>query len=57
LYSVPEGIPHVRFKEENGKVIMISLSGNTLSPGEGLIAEILFNGSGLARLPEIVIAE
>lgn len=45
------------FNEENGKVLVVSLSGDEIAPGEGLIAEILFDGNGLARLSEIVIAE
>ena len=45
------------FKEENGRVIMLSLGGNEIAPGEGLIAEILIDGSGSARLSEIVIVE
>ena len=46
-----------RFNEENGRVLMVSLAGDEIAPGEGLIAEIQFDGSGLARLSEIVIAE
>ena len=45
------------FNEENGRVLIVSLAGDEIAPGEGLIAEILFDGSGPARLSEIVIAE
>jgi hypothetical protein len=45
------------FNGENGKVLMVSLAGDRIAPGEGLIAEIVFDGSGLARLSEIAIAE
>jgi hypothetical protein len=45
------------FNEENGKVLMVSFSGDEIAPGEGRIAEILFDGSGLARLSEIVIVQ
>ena len=45
------------FNEESGKVLIVSLAGDEIVPGEGLIAEILFDGNGLARLSEIVIAE
>lgn len=47
----------VSFNEENGRVLIVSLAGDEIAPGEGLIAEILFDGSGPARLSEIVIAE
>ena len=46
-----------KFNEENGRVLMVSFSGDEISPGEGHIAEILFDGKGDARLSEIVIAE
>ena len=45
------------FNEESGKVLIVSLAGDEILPGGGLIAEILFDGNGLARLSEIVIAE
>ena len=45
------------FNEENGKVLIVSLAGDEIVPGEGLIAEILYDGNGLARLSEIVIAD
>ena len=45
------------FNEESGKVLIVSLAGDEIAPGEGLIAEILFDGNGPARLSEIVIAE
>ena len=45
------------FNEESGRVLIVSLAGDEIVPGEGLIAEILFDGNGLARLSEIVIAE
>ena len=45
------------FNEESGRVLIVSLAGDEILPGGGLIAEILFDGNGLARLSEIVIAE
>ena len=45
------------FNEENGKVLIVSLAGDEIAPGEGLIAEILFDGDSRARLSEIVIVE
>ena len=45
------------FNEENGRVLIVSLAGHEIVPGEGLIAEILIDGNGPARLSEIVIAE
>jgi len=47
----------VRFNEENGRVLIVSLAGDEIAPGEGLIAEILFDGNGPARLSEIVIVD
>jgi hypothetical protein len=44
------------FNKENGKVIMASLSGDELPPGKGLIAEVVCDKSGAARLSEIKIA-
>jgi hypothetical protein len=46
-----------RFNEENGRVLMVPLGGDEIVPGEGLIAEILFDGNGPAHLSEIVIVE
>ena len=43
------------FNEENGKVILISLSGGEITPGNGLIAEILHDNGGSASLSEIKI--
>ena len=45
------------FNEGNGRVLIVSFSGNEISPGKGRIAEILFDGKDLARLSEIVIGE
>ena len=45
------------FNEENGGIIIVSLAGGEIAPGEGLIAEVLFDGNGPARLSEIIIAE
>ena len=45
------------FNEENGRVLIVSFSGDEISPGKGRIADILFDGKGLARLSEIVIAD
>jgi hypothetical protein len=45
------------FNQGNGTVIMVSFSGDEIPPGQGRIAEILFDGKGLARLSEIVIAD
>lgn len=47
----------VSFNGENGKVMMVSLARDVISPGEGSIAEIVFDGSSSARLSEIIIAE
>ena len=47
----------VSFNGENGKVLIVSLTGDEIAPGEGLIAEILFDGTSGARLSEIVIVE
>ena len=44
------------FNKENGKVIMASLSGDEIPPGKGLIAEIVCDTSGSARLTEVKIA-
>jgi hypothetical protein len=44
------------FNKENGKVIMASLAGDELPPGKGLIAEVVCDNSGAARLSEIRIA-
>jgi hypothetical protein len=44
------------FNKENGKVIMASLSGDEMPPGKGLIAEIVCDKSGYARLSEVKIA-
>jgi len=45
------------FNQGNGTVIIVSFAGNEIAPGKGTIAEILFDGNGLARLSEIVIAD
>ena len=45
------------YNEENGRVIILSLGGDEIAPGEGFIVEILYDGDGVARLSEIVIAE
>ena len=45
------------FNEENGKVIMISLSGDEIPPGKGLIAEISHDNGGSASLSEITIVK
>ena len=45
------------FNEENGRVLMVSLAGDEIASGEGLIAEILFDGNGPAHVSEIVIVE
>lgn len=45
------------FNKENGKVIMASLSGDKIPPGEGLMAEIVGGKSGSARLSEVKIAQ
>ena len=46
-----------QFNKENGKVIMVSLSGNEIAPGEGPIAEIVNSGGDKASLSEIKIIE
>ncbi len=45
------------FNEENGRVILISLSGGEITPGNGLIAEILHDNGGSASLSEIKIVK
>jgi len=45
------------FNEENGRVLIVSLAGDEIAPGEGPIAEVLFDGNGSAHLSEVVIAE
>ena len=47
------------FNEENGTVILVSLSGDEIAAGKGLIAEILYDddGGGSASLSEIKIVE
>ena len=45
------------FNEENGRVILISLSGSKITTGKGLIAEILCDDGGSASLSEIKIVE
>jgi hypothetical protein len=45
------------FNKENGKVIMASLSGDEIPPGEGLMAEIVGDKSGSARLSGVKIAQ
>lgn len=45
------------FNEENGRVILVSLSGGKITTGKGLIAEILHDNSGSASLSEIKIAK
>ena len=45
------------FNEENGKVILLSLSGGKIATGKGLIAEILHDNSGSASLSEIKIVK
>jgi hypothetical protein len=47
------------FNEENGRVVLLSLSGDGIAAGNGLIAEILYDddGGGSASLSEIKIVE
>ena len=44
------------FNKDNGKVIMASLSGDEIHPGEGSIAEVVGDKSGAAHLSEVKIA-
>ena len=46
-----------RVNEENGTVVLVSLSGKNISPGKGLIAEILHDNGGSASLSEIKIVK
>ena len=46
-----------QFNKENGKVVLISLSGNTIAPGGGPIAEVVCSNGGSASLSEIKIVE
>ena len=43
--------------EKNGKVIMTSLSGATIKPGDGPIAEVVCSNGGSASLSDIKIVE
>ena len=45
------------FNEENGRVILVSLSGGEIATGKGLIAEILCDNGGSASLSEIKIVK
>lgn len=45
------------FNEDNGKVILASLSGGEIPTGKGLIAEILCDNGGSASLSEIKIVK
>lgn len=46
-----------QFNKENGTVIMLSLSGNTIKPGTGPIAEIVCDHTGSASLSGVKIVE
>ena len=45
------------FNEENGRVVLLSLSGDEIAAGNGLIAEILYDDGGSASLSEIKIVK
>ena len=45
------------FNKESGIVIIVSMSGNTIAPGTGLIAEVIYNKGGSASLSGIKIAK
>ncbi len=45
------------FNKESGIVIIVSMSGNTIAPGTGLIAEVIYDKGGSARLSGIKIAK
>ena len=45
------------FNKENGRVILVSLSGGEITTGNGLIAAILCVGGGSASLSEIKIVK
>ncbi|MBW1825258.1 MAG: HEAT repeat domain-containing protein [Deltaproteobacteria bacterium] len=46
-----------QFNKDNGKVILVSLSGNTIAPGTGPIAEIVCNNNDSVSLSGIKIVE
>ena len=46
---------YAKVNEENGTVVMVSLSGNKIAPGTGPIAEIICNKGSSARLSKIKI--
>ena len=43
--------------KESGIVIIVSMSGNTIAPGTGLIAEVIYDKGGSASLSGIKIAK
>lgn len=43
------------FNQDNGRVIVTSLSGDEIPPGAGFIAEIVCDKSGAARLSEVKV--
>ena len=45
------------FNEKNGKVILLSLSGNKIDQGTGLILEIVCDEAGSARLSGVTIVK
>ena len=45
------------FNEKNGKVILLSLSGNKIDQGTGLILEIVCDGADSARLSGVTIVK
>ena len=46
-----------QYNEKNGTVILISVSGNTIAPGTGPIAEVVSNSTGPASLSKTTIVE
>ena len=45
------------FNKESGIVIIVSMSGDTIAPSTGLIAEVIYNKGGSASLSGIKIAK
>lgn len=46
-----------KLNQDNGKVILVSLSGNKIAPGTGPIVEVIGDNAGDAKLSEVKIVE
>ena len=47
----------MKFNEQNGKAIILSTSGDEISPGKGAVAEIVYEKEGSPTLAEMKIIE